>query len=194
MNHLDAIEKGLSNKRPLNEIARKIYLSYPTFALVDKEEKQFEILDDISSHFSIPITSVQVAGSAKTGHSFHKKTPFTNKESDLDIAIIDPRLFQHYMELVYSDTRGYSDRSRFPIIKGVSKAGEYIDYIGKGIFRADLLPSGKARAEWSKFFGDLSLRHNDLFESINAKIYLSQLFFESKQRTAIKNYELNKGI
>ena len=67
MNHLDAIEKGLTSKKSLNEIARKVYLSYPTHALIGYEDKQYEIVNEISCHFSISIMSIQVAGSAKTG-------------------------------------------------------------------------------------------------------------------------------
>jgi hypothetical protein len=98
------------------------------------------------------------------------------------------------MEIVFRDTKGYTDRTGFQIRDGKSTADEYIAYLTKGIFRADLMPSGSARNTWSKFFGLLSARHGDLFKSINAGIYMSQLFFENKQRSAIKNYIDNKAI
>lgn len=194
MDHIESIEIGLKEHKPYNEIVRKVYLAYPTKAFIGDEERQFHILNDISSHFSIPIMSVQVAGSAKIGKSFHKKTDFIPGDSDLDVAIIDSNLFRKYMEMVFDVTKGYSDRTRFPIKSGQSTADEYIAYIAKGIFRADLMPSCEARAEWSKFFGQLSIKHGDLFKSINAGIYISQMFFENKQRSAIKNYVNNKAV
>ena len=158
MNHLDAIEKGLTDKTSFNEIVRRVYLCYPTHALIGHEDKQYEIFNEISCHFSIPIMSIQVAGSAKTGHSFHKKTKFNPNESDLDIAIIDVGLYQRYMEIAFRETRGYSDKTKFELKNGVSKADEYIEYIAKGIFRPDLMPSCVERGEWNSFFGNLSRR------------------------------------
>ena len=79
MNHIESIEKSLKDKLSLNEIVRKVYLTYPTSALVDKEEKQYEILNEISQHFTIPINHIQVCGSSKVGQSFHKVSTYTPK-------------------------------------------------------------------------------------------------------------------
>jgi len=194
MDHLESIDAGVAAKKSYNEIVRKVYLVYPTKAFIGDEERQYNILNEISCFFEIPIMSVQVAGSAKTGRSFHKQREFKAGNSDLDIAIIDSNLFQKYMEIVFKDTKGYSVRSSFPVRDGKSTADEYIAYLTKGIFRADLMPSGEARKSWNKFFGSLSRKHGDLFKTINAGIYMSQLFFEKKQRSAIKNYLENKAI
>ena len=194
MTHIESIEKGIDDKLPLNVIIRKVYLSYPTNALIGEEERQFLIFNEISEYFKIPIVNVQVVGSAKTGHSFHKNTPFTAKTSDLDIAIIDTNLFLLYTEWVFKTTKGFTDRSGFPIIDGVSTYNQYIQYVAKGIFRPDLMPSGNKRINWLKFFGNLSSQHKDLFKSINGGIYMSQLYFEYKQTSIINNHLSNKAI
>lgn len=194
MNHLEAIQKGLDEKRNHNDIVRKVYLVYPTYALIDDDERKYEIFNSISKYFSVSIMSIQVAGSAKVGHSFHKRRQFAPKESDLDIAIIDPALYLRYVEIVFNETRGYSDRTRFPVKNGVSTADEFLAYITKGIFRVDLMPSCIERANLNKFFGHLSRKNNDLFKNINPAIYMSQTFFESKQRSAIRNYQEYKAI
>ncbi|PCI42410.1 MAG: hypothetical protein COB46_00020 [Rhodospirillaceae bacterium] len=111
--YLNAIEAELSNGTPPSKIARKLYLSYPTFAFIDNEDLEFEIKDAISSKLAIPITSIQVAGSAKIGLSLHKKTDFDPSFSDLDIAIIDNNLFNAYLETAYRNSRGYSDGTKF---------------------------------------------------------------------------------
>jgi hypothetical protein len=189
MNYLDSIQSGLDAKKKHIEIARKIFLTHPTSAFKDKEEKQFEVLNEVSDYFKIPITNIQVVGSSKIGQSLHKKTSFTAKSSDLDLAIIDSNLFVYYAELIYSSTKGFTDLSKFTRNKtGISNFHEYSQYLLKGIFRADLMPTGEIRAEWSTFFGKLSAKHSDLFKSINAGIYLSQRFFEIKQTSTIRNY------
>jgi len=194
MTHLESIEEGLKANRPHNEIVRKIYLTYPTNVLVGYEERQFQILNEISEHFSIPIMNIQVVGSSKTGFSFHKKTPFSPLTSDLDVAIIDGNLFQHYTEWVFKNTVAFTDRTSFPLCKGKSTYQQYINYVAKGIFRPDLMPAGEKRANWWKFFGQLSGKNKDLFESINAGIYFSQTFFEFKQTSNINEYILTKPI
>ncbi|WP_330443269.1 hypothetical protein [Flavobacterium sp. C4GT6] len=191
MTHEESIEKGLTDKRPYSEIIRKVYLTYPTMALVGQEEKQFSIFNEISEFFKIPISSIQIAGSAKTGVSFYKKNkPFTPQISDLDVAIIDYNLYSYYTEFVFKSTKAYKVKTGFRI----GDYDKYIGYITKGIFRPDLMPSGEKRAEWFNFFGNLSRKHNDLFGNINAGIYMSQLYFEHKQTSIIRSYIDNKAI
>lgn len=186
MDHLEAIDAGLAAKRPYNEIVRKVFLTYPTKALVGDEERQFDILNAVSDYFNVPITCIHVAGSAKLGHSVHKKTPFTPGQSDLDLAIIDSRLFTWHLELGLRLSKGYSDGTTFPLRDGKSTADEYLQYLARGIFRPDLMPVGVERANWSNFFGLITAKHTAVFRSISAAIYLSQGCFESKQRSAIK--------
>lgn len=188
MDYIKSIEIGLNSKRKHTEIARKIFLSHPTSAFEGNEEKQFEILNEISEFFMIPITNVQIVGSSKIGESLHKKKKFDSKTSDLDIAIIDSNLFIYYTEQVFSITRGFKDLTQFPIYSGTSSFQNYSNYVTKGIFRPDLMPTGSLRADWNSFFGKLSSKHSDLFKSINAGIYLSQIFFEIKQCSTIATY------
>lgn len=179
---------------PHLEIIRKIYLTYPTNALIGEEERQYDILNDISQYFNIPINNIHVTGSAKTGRSFHKNTSFIPKISDLDIAIIDPNLFRFYSELVFKLSKGFNDLSVFPLKNGAPTFSTYCNYIAKGIFRPDLMPTGPIRANWFRFFGKLSSKHKDLFSTINAGIYFSQIFFEQKQVSIINHHISNKPV
>lgn len=187
MNHIESIDKGLAEKKTHLEIVRKVYLTYPTKAFIDNEEEQFDILDEISNYFKIPINHIQVCGSSKVGRSFHKVSTFTPKISDLDIAIIDPDLFLFYSEVVFRATEGFQSLTKFTSHKG-NNFNNYSEYISRGIFRPDFMPSCPERAAWFKFFNELSLKHKDFFKSINAGIYQSQTFFEFKQVKNIKDY------
>lgn len=192
MDHLSAIEASLKASMPYGEIVRKVFLTYPTKAFFGDEERQFEILNAVSNYFQVPITAIHVVGSAKLGHSIHKKTLFTPGQSDLDLAIIDNRLFIRYLELGLRLSKGYSDGSKFPIRDGVSTQPTYQSYLAKGIFRPDLMPTGHERAEWKNFFGQLSTKHEQVFKSISGAIYLSQGCFENKQRSVIKTHAHTK--
>lgn len=56
------------------------------------------------------------------------------------------------------------------------------------------MPSCGERADWNKFFGKLSGDNTDLFKNINAGIYASQYFFESKQRSCIATYKSMRDV
>jgi hypothetical protein len=186
VNHVKAIKDSARQGMSASEIARKIYLTYPTSAFVGQEEVQYEILNAVAIQFSVPIAAVQVAGSAKVGRSFHKDKEFVHGQSDLDIAIIDERLYLKYMGFVFTASRGYNDGTVFPRKKGISSLQEYLSYLSKGIFRPDLMPYGPERAAWVSFFGNLTDNYRSLFSSISGFVYASELFFASKQRSAIK--------
>ncbi|MDH6303882.1 hypothetical protein M2459_000214 [Parabacteroides sp. PF5-5] len=192
MNHIAAIDKSIKEKLTHREIVRKVYLTYPTKAFIEREEQQYEIFNEISSHFSIPINHIQVCGSSKMGRSFHKDSQFTPKSSDLDIAIIDTALFLKYSEIIFNATNGFNDCTKFTGKKGENNFLNYSSYIAKGIFRPDYMASCKERAEWFNFFNQLSLKYKDYFKSINAGIYLSQVYFEHKQSSNIRYYIKSK--
>jgi hypothetical protein len=139
MKHIQAINIGLQSKQPYNEIARKVFLTYPTSVFYGKEEQQFQILNEVASKWGVPIICIQVAGSAKIGESIHKNTLFTPGKSDLDLAIIDGALFTKYLEIGLRLSKGYSDGSVFRAKAGVSTQSEYLRYLTKGIFRPDLI-------------------------------------------------------
>ena len=188
MDFLHAIRQGKKAGLTFNKIARKVYLTYPTHAFVGEEERQYVIFDEISEFLKVPINCIQVAGSAKTGHSFHKGSIFVKGVSDLDIAIIDPGLFTKYMEIACEKSRNYKDPSKFPVSGRKSLMETYLSYLSRGILRPDLMPTGPEKAEFTDFFGRLSAKHSDLFSSINSALYLSQTFFEVKQRSSISNF------
>jgi hypothetical protein len=180
MEHVEKIHSDLSRQVSYEEIIKKVYLTYPTKSFIGYEEEQFEILNKVSLQFSIPITCIHAAGSAKVGRSFHKNKDFEPGVSDLDLAIINPELYNRYMEIVFEQTKGYSNLTQFPRRDGRAVNTEYVRYLSKGIFRPDLMPYSPERADWLNFFSSLSKNYTHLFNSINACIYMSQGFFYCK--------------
>lgn len=185
-----AITRDHKSNKSKELIVRKIYLGYPTDVFKGREDIEFEIINEISGFFKVPYNSIQVAGSAKTGYSYHKERNFVEKESDLDIAIISQDLFLKYSEIVFGITKGFSNLSSFSKQKDFR---DYKEYIAKGIFRPDLMPFGPEKKEWFKFFNGLSRKHFEIFKNINAGIYISQTFFEFKQLDNIERYIETQG-
>lgn len=189
----EGIAKGLEDKMRNEVISRKIYLSFPTEVFKGLEEVEFKVQNSIANFFKVPLYSIQVVGSGKTGYSYYKNTSFELGKSDLDIAVIDPNLFRYYAELVFKHSNGFKDLSKFGRNKnGVPHHKIYKNSLLKGMFRPDAMPAIKERSAWFKFFNKLSADYIDLFKDINCGIYFSQLFFEMKQSDNIEWYKNTK--
>lgn len=186
------IRNGLSSNLKATEIARKFFLSYPTNVFQNKYEIEFEIRNKISQKFQIPISSIQVAGSAKTGYSYYKKKEFQPGISDLDIAIINEKLFIEYMQISFRTTNHYSDLSKFSnknVALGIDIYKSFSNYLSRGIFRPDLMPSCREKGEWFRFFNSLSEQFYELFNNINAGIYCNEFFYEHKQSDLVNKFQ-----
>ncbi len=178
-----AIKEDFEKNKKNYEIARKIYLSFPTSVFKHDKNEEFDIKDTISKFFHIPFRSIQVAGSAKTGESFIKNTKFKPMESDLDIAVIDLQLFFNYLESVFKITKGYRDFTKF---SSPEDKNAYETYLTKGIFRPDLMVACKQKSDIRRFLNLISYKYAHKFKDINVSIYASECFFESKQGGTIR--------
>jgi hypothetical protein len=185
--HKALVDECISSKGDLRITARKIYLSYVTEALKDDPEAEFSIRDSISKFFGTGIHCVQIAGSAKTGFSFHQNREFIEGESDLDIAIISSDLYVYYSELISYETKEYTDLGGFGRTK--SKIGHDVimkDNMARyGMILMKLLPRCNERVRISNFFDKLSKDHSRKFREVNAAIYASAYFFEIKQKVSL---------
>jgi hypothetical protein len=183
------IKSMLDEKVSSRFIARRLFLYDLSWVFSKDPNRGFAVQNEISEKYAVPFSAVKIVGSAHLGYSYYKKREFIAKESDLDIALVSPQLFQKYSEWVYWTTKRYTDLSKFQRKNGLSVAQNFRDNLSMGYFRPDLMPSSSKKYEWFSFFNQLSTRHTDLFKSINAGIYLSEGFFEMKNSALVVEYE-----
>lgn len=165
------------------QITRKIFLLDPAFIFKDHRIEGFQILNSIAEKFRIALGCVKIVGSSQTGFSPFKGRDFRFAESDLDIAIVSPALFQRYCEIVYEITNGYRNLTQF---KDADSRDQFEENLKVGFFRPDLMPQGKEKADWFLYFNSLTARYSTIFNSINGGIYFSERFFEGKQLEVVK--------
>ncbi|MFP9470072.1 hypothetical protein AB6D37_15225 [Pectobacterium brasiliense] len=193
VDYCNSVKNDFSKNISAYDIARKIYLTFPTYAFESNYDLQFDILNSISQFLSIPITSVHVAGSAKIGRSYHKNTEFSSDKSDLDVAIIDNAWFCKLMEICSKETKSFRDGRKLQSNRDPVNNLEFLkDYILKGIIFPENMPICGERERMLSFFNELSVKHTSSFKDINVAFYLSSYFFEKKQLTTIfniKNYQ-----
>ena len=193
---LDYKENLKENKRRRStsrEMARKLYLSYPTSAFVDKHEVEYEIRNRVRNLYQIPISSVQVIGSAKTGFSLIKKTDFKRGESDLDLAVVDVSLFNRLWETSYEASNGFeANKFQDILINGVAKAGSgkerFLDYLYRGVISPDFLPAGTYRAKIFQDFARITDSYKDDFKKISAFFYCNEFFLQEKLKDTIDKH------
>jgi hypothetical protein len=169
-------------------IVRKLFLLDPAYIFKNDRIIGFKILNSIAEKYRIPLGCVKIAGSSQTGFSSIKDRDFIFGESDLDIAIVSPELFQQYCETAFTVTNGYLNRTGF---KDVSTADHFQSNLQIGFFRPELMPLCREKTEWLAFFKSITDRNSTIFRTINGAIYFSETFFEGKQIAEIKR--LNPG-
>lgn len=184
--HREAIHRSVASGLSTEKIAKKIYLSFPTFAFIGEEDLEFDIKSSISDEFNIPLCHIHIVGSAKIGWSTFKSRPFDKTHSDLDVAIVNPELFLKNAEFVLSLTRGFADLSGFGRdAAGKSNYNFYRKSICNGIFRPDLMPACPQKADWGRRFNNISNLYRSNFAKISGFVYMSEFCLAYKQISVI---------
>lgn len=182
------ISKSIAQGDSLEKVTRKIFLLLPTYVFKEDYDLQLDLLTEVSEFLGIPISSIHIVGSAKTGISLVKGTAFSKVNSDIDIAIVDQYLFMKKFEYSFKESRGWN-LGAFTIRGDVEKTKlrrqEFLDYLQKGIFRPEKMPNSKEKADWLNFFGRLTDKYSTHCNKITAWIYASEIFLTSKQQSAV---------
>jgi hypothetical protein len=193
-NYTQLLDDSWINKDPIHKIAKKIYFLAPSYAFESNSDLQLALYEEIGFFLNLPISSIRVVGSAHTGFSLVKGTPFDRITSDLDIAIIDGQLYLKMFESAFRQTDGWRDLSKFSNSRqAADKKIELLRYMNKGIICPELMPSSPSKAEWGNFFGKLGDKYSQFCNGISARVYAHDTFMSAKQHSAIEVYFSNKG-
>jgi hypothetical protein len=191
---LDRIIESAKQGHDSISIARKVYFLFPTHAFTADPDRQFDLYQAIANFFDVPMYSIQIVGSGKTGVSLIHGNSYDPGSSDLDVAVIDQLLFTKYAELSFVVSEGFRRKDLFPTLKGKSTIDDFRSYLTKGVFRPDLMPNCEKRVEWRAFFDSLTKEYQDVCAKVSAGIYATSTYFEWKQKMAIERFLADKGV
>ena len=188
-----SLDQAIKHAQGLGEtpeqIVRRIFFYRPSPISEAENDPIFSIFDEVAKKFNIPWKAIYISGSAQTGHSLYKNTDFDPKSSDLDLAIVDPGIFQKYSEISSITTKGYRDNTAFPSRDYCENVQSlFLEGLAKGYFRPDLMPVCESQRSWERFFRDLTNKHRKKFKSINCAVYFSQVFLEQKLAPVYSKY------
>lgn len=173
----------------------KLFFCYQSAVFLSQQDMRYAISKEIATRFSISLTAVHFCGSAHIGSSPHRQTPFKEGESDLDVAIVSPQLFEEYLLISMNNSRGLTDPSCFPVDHSTQRPTkeQFCQYAARGMFRPDLMPNCSQRSSWITFFSRMSKKYST-FSNINAGLYLSERLFLEKQRSSVAKLRGTKEI
>lgn len=178
----EMLESGKDNK----DIIKQLYLIRPTCAFSENYEIAEKILSEIADYFNIFISDILVCGSAKLGFSLYKNSDFNPRQSDLDLAIINPIIFTKIFDNILQETRNYSRKNLF---KNMETHDKYLAMVQKGMINPAYMPNIPKSRELRNFFSEISKKYSDSFDGVSVCFYLSETAFQSKQYSALNKWK-----
>lgn len=162
------------------QILRKYILGAESQIL--SAEQHFQLKEQVCEHFRVDYNEVIMVGSGKLGFSIKPTRRFQafNDDSDLDIAVVSPRLFETVWKEAYLFKKG---GSYWP------KADSFFKYLSEGWIRPDKLPRNEYftfTSNWWDFFNALTQSGQYGPYAIRAGLYHSNFFFEEYQKICIE--------
>lgn len=192
---MDILQFIRNGNRDTNILCEQLFFLHGTHSFQNKLTQSHSIISLVSKKFNLPFTHIKVTGSAHLGISLHKNTPFQERNSDLDLAIIDANLYSLVLEAIIKETKRYNQKENFRIeqIEKDGKTNEvnhyemYMKWISEGVIHPKYFPLGEYKKEWDSFFSNLSRKNRSFFKNISACVYLSEEAFKRKQLSSINS-------
>jgi len=146
------------------------------------EHQHISLKTEIAQEFQIHPNEVVVVGSGKLGFSIvptKRYRPLCD-ESDIDVAIVSPTLFDELWRLAFD----------YRLATGVTwdNGQRFADYLFRGWIRPDMLPPGQEfirREHWFEFFRRLSSSAAFGRYRVNGGLYRSWYFLEAYQAAGV---------
>lgn len=201
-----------SLKHNIEWIFHKHIVNKSPYVFLDNPDKEHELAQIVQEYFNVDYKDFIIVGSAQLGYSLSPEKDYRNftEQSDIDLAIIDPKLFIDLKQELYDFTDGlqvewigtvfHPKPKKYIHSKDIHKAENqrviyenqfsYYKYLSKGWFRADFKPNEFEICRNGKKFNDFQREIYEKFSrKIGLAIYENWFFFMNYH---IKNLEILK--
>lgn len=145
-------------------------------------DQHFRLKEEICEHLKVDFSSVILVGSGKLGFSIKPDKRFQSfgDDSDIDVAVVSPNLFEKVWEEVHLYKKG---GAYWP------KSTDFFKYLSEGWIRPDKLPSSQVfdfSATWWNLFNDITASKRYGSYKIRAGLYYSMFFLQEYQKICIE--------
>lgn len=220
MNLLDEFKKDIIKKEKsrLNDIVEDYLISRSNWYFDKIDKKEYNLKNEIKQIFGIEINNIFIVGSSQLGFSItpsgkkYKFKPFREfeiegeEESDIDVAIISPEIFEEELKKLYNYLGAYHIKFINEKFYGIERGNDkkqsnvyfqdFSTYLLKGWLRSDKMPLNY------KFLNDdidskLKLLRKKYNRKVNIGIYKSYFYlinYHLKNIEKIKDYLQTEGV
>lgn len=199
--NLEEFKIKLDNKKTnedLLDFCRKHVLHGTPFVFDGRDDDFYEFRKRIAINFNIPFHEIYITGSAKLGYS-----PFKNKEfdydSDIDVAIISPFLFETIMKSISQYQVRFRKSRAVVRERELTMYHEFLEYVALGWIRPDKLPISfqmhTFKNDWFKFFQEISNGKSEVGNyKVNAGVFQSYEHLEEYIVGGLNDIRLNRLV
>lgn len=156
------------------DFCRKFVLHGTPFVFGGRDNDFYEFRKKIANKFSIPFHEIYITGSGKLGFSPFKLKVF-DYDSDIDVAIISPKLFENIMKDISKYQMSFRKARAVVRESELEMYHQFLEYVALGWIRPDKLPISFQMKTFK----------NDWFEFFNGMSY---------GRSEVGNYKVNAGV
>lgn len=167
----------------LLDFCRKYVLHGTPFVFHSRDDDFYEFRKRIAAKFSIPFHEVYIAGSGKLGFSVFKNKQF-DYDSDIDIALISPQLFDSFMKSIAQFQMRIRRAREVVREQELVMYHEFLEYVAMGWIRPDKLPISfqmkTIKDDWFEFFRSISDGRSEVGNyKVNGGVFRSYEHFEA---------------
>ncbi|WP_410688157.1 hypothetical protein [Citrobacter europaeus] len=177
--HIDDFKEFIRVEGATNAFRR--YILHSDCQMIESSQS-YALKSKICDKLNVEFDNIIVVGSCKLGFSIKPNKRFVpfGDESDIDVAIVSPTLFESVwrtaLEYKYSNADWQSQR-------------EFFKYLSSGWIRPDKFPRGENFAfstDWFEFFREMTNSREYGDYKIAAGIYYNSFFLEKYQETCLE--------
>ena len=159
------------------DFCRKFVLHGTPHVFNGRDDDFYEFRKRIAQKFNIPFHEIYVTGSGKLGFSPFKLKEF-DYDSDIDVAIISPSLFENIMRDISKYQMSFRKARAVVRESELEMYHQFLEYVALGWIRPDKLPISfqmkTFKNDWFNFFQSLSYGKSEVGNyKVNAGVFQS---------------------
>lgn len=180
------------------DFCRKHVLHGTPFIFDARDEDFYEFRKRIANKFLIPFHEIYITGSAKLGFSPFKRKYF-DYDSDIDVAIVSPRLFEQLMSNIAEYQMMIRKNRAVVRVAEIEMYHSFLEYVALGWIRPDKLPvsfqMGAIKDDWFEFFRGISDGKSEVGNyRVNAGVFKSYQHLENYTLSGMKDLKRAKVL
>ncbi|WP_107666759.1 hypothetical protein [Cyanothece sp. BG0011] len=182
--------KKLQDEEEIIDFCRKYLIHGIPYIFTDNQDEYYEFRKRISQHFNINFYEIYITGSAKLGFSPFKQKKF-DYNSDIDVAIISPQLYEKMLEPIYDYQMELRKARKSITVRELDQYHSFLEYTAIGWIRPDKLPLsfdvGILKQSWFDFFKSISYGKSEVGNyKVSAGVFKSYSYFERYTISTLK--------